>query len=63
MARPWQSNGENEVWKGIAAGIAGGLLASWIMNQLQAALSRLEGESLKLKRPPPADFPMNIQLR
>ena len=43
MAKPWQSDGESEVWKGIAAGIAGGLLASWIMNQFQAAMSRLDG--------------------
>jgi putative membrane protein len=44
MAKPWQSDGEGEVWKGLAAGIAGGLLASWIMNLFQAAMSRLDGE-------------------
>jgi putative membrane protein len=42
MANSWQSDGE--IWKGAAAGIAGGLLASWIMNQFQTAMSRLAGE-------------------
>lgn len=33
------------VWKGLAAGIVGGLVASWTMNQFQALLSKLmEGE-------------------
>ena len=36
---------EGDVWKGLAAGIVGGLAASWTMNQFQAALSRMtEGE-------------------
>lgn len=36
---------DGEVWKGLAAGVAGGLVASWTMNQFQALLSRLlEGE-------------------
>lgn len=29
------------VWKGIVAGLAGGLVASWTMNQFQAAWTRL----------------------
>jgi len=29
------------IWKGIVAGIAGGLVASWTMNQFQAAWTRL----------------------
>jgi hypothetical protein len=36
--------GESDVWKGLAAGIAGGLAAAWAMNQFQALLSRLAGE-------------------
>src|SRR5947209_8841747 len=36
---------ENDVWKGLTAGVAGGLVASWTMNQFQALLGRLmEGE-------------------
>src|ERR1051325_5818163 len=29
------------IWKGIVAGLAGGLVASWTMNQFQAAWTRL----------------------
>jgi hypothetical protein len=32
------------IWKGAAAGIAGGLLASWVMNKFQAAMAELEGK-------------------
>ena len=32
---------ECDVWKGLAAGIIGGLAASWVMNQFQAALASL----------------------
>ncbi len=32
---------EGDVWKGLAAGIVGGLVASAVMNQFQAAWSRL----------------------
>jgi hypothetical protein len=36
---------EGNVWKGLAAGVAGGLAASWTMNQFQALWSKLmEGE-------------------
>jgi hypothetical protein len=36
---------EGDVWKGLAAGVVGGLVASWTMNQFQALWSRLaEGE-------------------
>ena len=36
---------ESNVWKGLAAGIVGGLVASWTMNQFQALWSKLtEGE-------------------
>ena len=31
---------EGDVWKGIAAGLVGGLVASWTMNQFQAAWSK-----------------------
>jgi putative membrane protein len=34
---------EGNVWKGIVAGLAGGLVASWTMNQFQAAWTRLAG--------------------
>ena len=36
---------EASIWKGMVAGLAGGLVASWTMNQFQAAWTRLaEGE-------------------
>jgi putative membrane protein len=36
---------ECNVWKGLAAGVVGGLVASWTMNQFQALWSKLaEGE-------------------
>ena len=38
---------EGNVWKGIVAGVAGGLLASWTMNQFQAAWTRLAGNDEK----------------
>lgn len=34
-------NGDANIWKGVAAGLAGGLLASWTMNQFQAAWTRV----------------------
>ena len=38
-----QVNGhdESDVWKGLVAGLAGGLVASWTMNQFQAVWSRV----------------------
>lgn len=36
---------DGDVWKGLAAGLVGGLVASWTMNQFQALLSKLsEGD-------------------
>ena len=35
------------VWKGLVAGLAGGLVASWTMNQFQAAWTRLAENSEK----------------
>jgi len=32
---------DGNIWKGIVAGLAGGLIASWTMNQFQAACTRL----------------------
>ena len=40
-------NGEGNVWKGIVAGLAGGLVASWAMNQFQAAWTRIQEGSEK----------------
>ena len=34
-------NGDTNVWKGLIAGLAGGLVASWTMNQFQAAWTRV----------------------
>ena len=34
-------NGDTNVWKGLVAGLAGGLVASWTMNQFQAAWTRM----------------------
>jgi len=35
-------DGEGNVWKGLVAGLAGGLVASWTMNQFQAAWTRIQ---------------------
>src|ERR1043165_8379596 len=35
------------IWKGIVAGLAGGLVASWTMNQFQAAWTKLAENSEK----------------
>jgi putative membrane protein len=35
-------DGEGSVWKGVVAGLAGGLVASWTMNQFQAAWTRIQ---------------------
>jgi uncharacterized membrane protein YagU involved in acid resistance len=35
------------IWKGLVAGLAGGLVASWTMNQFQAAWTRLAENSEK----------------
>ena len=32
----WGRKHKGEIWKGVVAGIAGGLAASWVMNQFQA---------------------------
>jgi uncharacterized membrane protein YagU involved in acid resistance len=36
-----QADGNGEVWKGLVAGLAAGLVASWTMNQFQAVWTRL----------------------
>ena len=38
---------DGNVWKGLMAGLAGGLVASWTMNQFQAAWMRMAGGSEK----------------
>ena len=40
-------DGEASVWKGLVAGLAGGLVASWTMNQFQAAWTRIQEGSEK----------------
>ena len=40
-------DGEVSVWKGLVAGLAGGLVASWTMNQFQAAWTRIQENSAK----------------
>ena len=42
-----ESNGKANVWKGLVAGLAGGLVASWTMNQFQAAWTRMAEGSEK----------------
>jgi hypothetical protein len=37
-----QADENGEVWKGLVAGLAAGLVASWTMNQFQALWTRLE---------------------
>jgi hypothetical protein len=34
---------DGDLWKGLAAGLAGGLAASWTMNQFQAVWTKTEG--------------------
>jgi hypothetical protein len=34
-------NGEGELWKGLVAGVAGGIVASWTMNQFQSAWGKI----------------------
>ena len=34
-------NHDTSIWKGMVAGLAGGLIASWTMNQFQAAWTRM----------------------
>lgn len=36
-----QANENGEVWKGLVAGLAAGLVASWTMNQFQSAWTRI----------------------
>jgi putative membrane protein len=38
---------DGNFWKGLAAGITGGLLASWVMNKFQAELAYLENGGKK----------------
>ncbi len=38
---------DQNIWKGLVAGLAGGLIASWTMNQFQAAWTRLAEGSEK----------------
>ena len=38
---------DGSIWKGLVAGLAGGLLASWTMNQFQAAWTRMQENSEK----------------
>jgi putative membrane protein len=38
---------DGNVWKGLVAGLAGGLVASWTMNQFQAAWMRVAANSEK----------------
>lgn len=34
-------NGQGDVWKGLVAGVAGGIVASWTMNQFQSMWGKL----------------------
>ncbi|HJP94633.1 MAG TPA: DUF1440 domain-containing protein [Pyrinomonadaceae bacterium] len=42
-----RENGDGNVWKGVVAGLVGGLVAAWTMNEFQAAWSKLAGGSQK----------------
>jgi hypothetical protein len=42
-----QDDDDGNVWKGLVAGLAGGLIASWTMNQFQAAWMRAASKSEK----------------
>ena len=42
-----RDNQDGNIWKGVVAGLAGGLIASWTMNQFQAALTNLAGNDEK----------------
>lgn len=46
MRKQANSQPEGDLWKGLAAGVIGGIAASFVMNQFQAAWQKLaEGES------------------
>ena len=42
-----QHDDDTNVWKGLVAGLAGGLIASWTMNQFQAAWMSVAAKSEK----------------
>ena len=42
-----ETHEDGNVWKGLVAGLAGGLVASWTMNQFQAAWTRMAEGSEK----------------
>jgi putative membrane protein len=42
--RRTRNSGEGDVWKGLAAGLVGGLVASWTMNRFQDVWSKLVEE-------------------
>src|SRR5438270_3586765 len=37
-------NGDHRLWKGVVAGAAGGLVASWVMSQFQAGWSKVQAK-------------------
>jgi len=44
-------NGDRNVWKGLLAGIAGGVAAAWVMNQFQTGWSKAAGKLQYSKTP------------
>jgi putative membrane protein len=49
-----EGRGEGDVWKGLAAGLAGGLVASWAMNRFQDVWSKLAEEFVQSEEQPSA---------
>lgn len=62
MAYDWEPRSNRSVWKGLVAGLAGGLVASWTMNEFQkgwsaAANALSDGKSRRAEKQDPAEYP------
>ena len=44
MSRFRSVHGNHSAWKGVLAGVVGGLAGAWTMNQFQAALSKMQSQ-------------------
>lgn len=49
-SEPMLANRHPNTWKGLAAGLVGGLVASWTTNQFQSFLSKVQKSSSQRKR-------------
>lgn len=56
------SKPSSDIAKGALAGLAGGLVASFAMNQFQAALEKLKPAQQTNGQPPPSDDPATVKV-